>query len=132
MRSLTAIVEKTSDGFSGYLDTDLVGVASVAETIHELKQNLKEALAMALEDLEDRGKDVSQIKTAQIRLTLDVKQFFEFYKTINLSAFADFLKMNRSLLNQYAKGIKKPSEKQSMRILEGIHRLGKEYSEVRF
>lgn len=38
--------------------------------------------------------------------------------------------MNPTLLSQYVQGYKKPSEKQKMKILMGIHQIGKELSEI--
>jgi hypothetical protein len=38
--------------------------------------------------------------------------------------------MNPALLSQYVQGSKKPSEKQKRKILEGIHQIGKELSEI--
>lgn len=38
--------------------------------------------------------------------------------------------MNESLLSQYVKGVKTPSQKQLDRILKGIHEIGKELSEI--
>jgi hypothetical protein len=39
--------------------------------------------------------------------------------------------MNQSLLAQYIKGNKKPSIAQKKRILKGIHKVGKELSDIR-
>jgi len=38
--------------------------------------------------------------------------------------------MNYSLLIQYVKGIKKPSTKQTVKILEGMQQMGKELMEI--
>jgi len=38
--------------------------------------------------------------------------------------------MNQSLLSQYVNGIKKPSEKQARRILEGVVNFGRELSHI--
>ena len=43
---------------------------------------------------------------------------------------AERIGMNQSLLAQYTSGIKKPSEKQLKRILNGIHSVGKELSDI--
>jgi hypothetical protein len=38
--------------------------------------------------------------------------------------------MNESLLSQYVQGRKRPSEKQTDKILQGINQIGKELSEI--
>jgi len=38
--------------------------------------------------------------------------------------------MNPTLLSQYVQGRKKPSDAQTEKILSGIHRIGKELSEI--
>ena len=72
----------------------------------------------------DIGKDVSMYEDAEITLRLDVAQVFEYFPTLNQTTFADRFGINRSLLNQYIKGHRRPSEKQSYKILQGIRTLG--------
>jgi DNA-binding transcriptional regulator YdaS (Cro superfamily) len=61
-----------------------------------------------------------------------MESFFNFYKVINAKALSERIGMNQSLLSQYISGIKKPSAKQAHRILQGVHQIGRELSEVRF
>jgi len=68
----------------------------------------------------------------EIRLEYDLESFFDFYKVINAKALSERIGMNQSLLAQYIKGIKKPSVSQTKRILQGVHQIGRELSEVRF
>ncbi|MBX3254975.1 MAG: hypothetical protein KF862_12605 [Chitinophagaceae bacterium] len=65
-------------------------------------------------------------------MKLELQQFFDFYKVINVKALSERLGMNQSLLAQYVKGIKKPSPAQTKRILNGIQQVGKELSAIRF
>jgi len=125
-KALKAIVEIQHDGFTAYLDVENHGVYSAGKNLYDLRQNLEEALEGYLETAKEFKVDISDIKNRKIELQLDVKQFFEYFKSINLSGFAQYTGINRSLLNQYSKGLKRPSEKQSLRILEGIHNLGKD------
>jgi len=52
------------------------------------------------------------------------------YKVINSKALAEKIGMNPTLLSQYVRGHKKPSEIQSRRILYGINRIGQELAEM--
>ncbi|NCP60737.1 MAG: helix-turn-helix transcriptional regulator, partial [Flavobacteriales bacterium] len=65
-----------------------------------------------------------------IELKLDVAQVFNLYQSINSTGFAKRIGMNQSLLSQYVNGIKKPSEKQARRILEGVVNFGRELSHI--
>ena len=79
--------------------------------------------------LDRKGKTVTE---EDLRIMLDLQQFFEFYKVINAKALSDRIGMNQSLLAQYIKGIKKPSPKQANRILKGVQQVGRELASVRF
>ena len=68
----------------------------------------------------------------ELGLTYDLESFFDFYKVINAKALSERIGMNQSLLAQYIKGTKKPSSKQTKRILNGVQQIGRELSEVRF
>jgi DNA-binding transcriptional regulator YdaS (Cro superfamily) len=65
-----------------------------------------------------------------IQFEIDFQQFFRYYKVLNAKHLAEKIGMNPTLLSQYVKGHKKPSPKQTERILEGIHQVGKELSEI--
>jgi len=78
---------------------------------------------------EEKGQRVCE---DDLKVTLDIAQFFAFYKVINAKAFSERIGMNQSLLAQYINGIKKPSPIQTQRILKGVQQIGKELAEIRF
>ncbi len=92
----------------------------------ELQEMIIDMLNLVFEDL---GYTYS---IDEIQFEYDLESFFDFYKIINAKALSERIGMNQSLLSQYIKGIKKPSASQTKRILEGVHKIGKELSEVRF
>jgi len=65
-----------------------------------------------------------------LKFDLDFKQFFKHYKVLNAKFLADKIGINPTLLSQYVQGHKRPSEKQTEKILLGIHRIGQELSEI--
>jgi hypothetical protein len=117
------IVEKTRTGFSAYATKGMT--FTVGKNLDELKSNILEVVNLSLED---RGKTVTM---DDIKVTLDLPQFFEFYKVINAKALSERIGMNQSLLAQYIKGNKKPSAAQKNRILKGVHQVGKELSAIK-
>ena len=70
--------------------------------------------------------------SSEIQYRFDLESFFEFYRVINAKALAERIGMNQSLLAQYIKGKKNPSEPQVKRILKGVRQIGKELSEASF
>jgi predicted RNase H-like HicB family nuclease len=117
-------VEKTRTGYSAYAEK--FPVYTAGKSLEELKSNILEALNLYLVR---KGKTVAE---EDLRITLDLQQFFEFYKVINAKALSERIGMNQSLLAQYIKGIKKPSPKQATRILKGVQQVGKELASIRF
>lgn len=118
------IVEKTKTGYSAYAGK--YPVYTVGHSLEELKANILEALNL---HFEAQGKTISE---TDLRITLDLPQFFEFYKVINAKALSERIGINQSLLAQYIKGIKKPSANQTQRILKGVQQVGKELAAIQF
>jgi predicted RNase H-like HicB family nuclease len=118
------IVEKTKTGYSAYAEK--YPVYTVGKSLDELKSNILKAMNLLLEE---SGKNVTE---DDLKITLDLPQFFEFYKVINAKALSERIGMNQSLLAQYIKGVKKPSSVQTKRILKGVQQVGRELAAVQF
>ena len=118
------IVEKTKTGYSAYAEK--YPVYTIASSLEELKVNIVEAMNLLFQG---KGKKISE---ADLKINLDLPQFFEFYKVINAKALSERIGMNQSLLAQYIKGNKKPSTIQTKRILEGVQQVGKELAAISF
>ena len=114
---------------SGYSANSTIGdrhIFTEGETFDELKTNILDAVNLAFEDLN------FVYTTDEIKLTLDLQSFFDFYKVINAKALSVRIGMNQSLLAQYISGSKKPSSMQRERILKGVQQIGRELSEIQF
>lgn len=123
MKKVNLIVEKTSTGFSAYAES--LPVYTTGMSMTQLKDNILEALNLYYEETGEKP-----VSLKDINITLDLPQFFEYYKVINAKALSERVGMNQSLLAQYIGGKKKPSSKQVDKILTGIRELGKELSEL--
>ena len=121
---IAIIVEKTKTGYSAYAEK--YPVYTVGKSLEELKSNILEAVNLSLEK---SGKSVTE---NDLKIVLDLPQFFEFYKVINAKALSERIGMNQSLLAQYIKGVKKPSPTQTNRILKGVQQVGRELAGVQF
>ena len=118
------IVERTATGYSAYAKKH--PVYTTGSSLEQLKANMVEALNLYFEK---SGKTISE---KDLKIILDLPQFFAFYKVINATALSERIGINQSLLAQYIKGIKKPSPSQTRRILKGVQQVGKELSAIQF
>ena len=130
-KSVKIIVEKASDGFTAYVP-ELPGCITFGNSLDEIKENIREAITLQLEGMKEDGEEIpfNLQEDFNIELKLDVAQVFNLYQSINSTGFAKRIGMNQSLLSQYVNGIKKPSEKQARRILEGVVNFGRELSHI--
>jgi len=116
------IVEKTNTGFSAYSDN--YPIFTTGQSIPELINSAYEATEFYFEE------ENMKVEPNNIKFEIDFKQFFKYYKVINAKFLAEKIGMNATLLSQYVSGTKKPSPKQTEKILNGIHQIGKELSEI--
>ena len=90
----------------------------------ELFDNIREALNLYFED------DAMVVGSKNVRFEIDLKQFFQHYRVLNAKFLAERIGMNPGLLSQYVQGRKRPSIRQTGKILGGIHKIGRELSEL--
>jgi hypothetical protein len=121
-KKINMVVEKTNTGFSAY--SEEYPIFTTSDSIPELVNSAYEAVNLYFEELEI----VASVENVQFEI--DFKQFFQYYKVLNSKFLAEKIGMNPTLLSQYVKGHKKPSSKQTEKILFGIHQIGKELSEI--
>ena len=117
-------IERTRTGYSAYATK--FPVFTVGKSLEELKANILEAVNLYLEDQK------TSVTEDDLKVTLDLPSFFEFYTVINAKALSARIGMNQSLLAQYINGIKKPSPAQTTRILKGVQQVGKELASISF
>jgi predicted RNase H-like HicB family nuclease len=122
IKKIKVTVEKTDTGFSAFCED--YPIFTTGRTIPELIDNAFEAANLYFED------DNIKLTHDNLKFEIDFKQFFQYYKVINSKFLADKIGMNPTLLSQYVQGHKKPSEKQTEKILYGIHQIGQELSEI--
>lgn len=119
------IVEKTSSGYSAY--SEMYPVYTTGGSISELTANAVEAFNFYFKESGEK----LRVERNNLDFSFSIPSFFELYP-INVRHFAQRIGMNYTLLSQYVQGRKKPSEKQSEKIIQGLHEIGKELSSVYF
>jgi len=122
IKKIKVTVEKTNTGFSAFCDD--YPIFTTGRTIPELIDNTFESGNLYFED------DDIKLTHDNFKFEIDFKQFFKYYKVLNAKFLADKIGMNPTLLSQYVQGHKKPSDKQTEKILFGIHQIGQELSEI--
>jgi len=115
-------VEKTDTGFSAYAID--YSIFTTGQSIPELINNAYEATAFYFEE------EKVKVEPNDIKFEIDFQQFFKYYKVLNAKFLAKKIGMNATLLSQYVSGTKKPSAKQTEKILSGIHQIGQELSSI--
>jgi hypothetical protein len=121
-KKINMVVERTNTGFSAY--SEEYPIFTTAESIPALVNSTYEAVNFYFEEQEIVASEEN------VQFEIDFKQFFQYYKVLNSKFLAEKIGMNPTLLSQYVKGHKKPSSKQTEKILFGIHQIGKELSEI--
>ncbi|MBZ9786882.1 helix-turn-helix transcriptional regulator [Psychroflexus sp. CAK57W] len=121
-KKIIMTVEKTNTGFSAY---------AVDYPIYTTGQSVPELINRAYEAVEFYFEEENlEIEPKSVGFEIDFKQFFKYYKVINAKFLAEKIGMNPTLLSQYVSGTKKPSAKQTEKILSGIHQIGQELSGI--
>ncbi len=121
-KKITLIVEKTNTGFSAYSED--YPIFTTGKSIPELINSAYEATEFYFEE------EKIKVEPNDLKFEIDFKQFFKYYKVLNAKFLAEKIGMNATLLSQYVSGTKKPSAKQTEKILSGIHQIGQELSGI--
>ena len=133
MKKNMVILEKTNDGgYSAYVP-ELPGCVASADTLPEMKRIIGEAVdfhidGMKLESLQIPGPFQGEF---DLSYKMDIASLFDWFSgVLTKSGISRLTGMNQSLISQYASGIKTPSSKQSKKIENAIHSLGREILEI--
>ena len=121
-KKIKLTVEKTDTGFSAF--SEVYPVFTTGKTFTELLKNAVEAINLYLTDQDSR------VVEKNIEFEIDLQQFFQYYRVINSKFLAQRIGMNETLLSQYVRGRKKPSPKQTNKILQGVQQVGRELSNI--
>ena len=121
-KKIVMTVEKTDTGFSAFSED--YPIFTTGKSIPDLINNTYEAANFYFEE------ESIELDHKNIKFEIDFQQFFKFYKVINSNFLAEKIGMNPTLLSQYVQGHKKPSAKQTEKILRGIHQIGQELSSI--
>lgn len=134
-KNIKAVIESGENGFYSIYLPSVPGLYGTGETETEAKNELLEAIDMAREHAKETNEweEYASLKgEIEIDYVYDLSGFFKTYNFFDVSALANALGLNPSLLRRYKSGISKASDIQKKKIEIGIHNLAERLSAARF
>lgn len=132
MKKILVIIEKGTDGmYSAYTpDTKSTVLNGQGNTVEEAIADLKVSMEEIVESYLETDGQVPEELQGQIEFEYkyDVPSLFNFFDEINMTTFSKKIGINASLLRRYKNGFAYASEKQVVKIKNGLHELGKQLS----
>ncbi|MBR1711223.1 MAG: type II toxin-antitoxin system HicB family antitoxin [Clostridia bacterium] len=126
-----AVVERGKDGSYGIYTPNLENtISGNGKTLEDAKRDFEEALQEIPEVFAAMGEPVpDELRNLEFEYQYDIASFYEAHPYLNVSQVARYIGMNDTLMRQYRRG-QYISEVQIARIQDGIHRIGRELSNV--
>ena len=107
----------------------LLGCGSTANTLFDMKKNIKEAIEFHVQSSLEDGDLLPEIFQGEYELEfkLSIEALLNAYSDVfTKAALSRITGINQRQLWHYASGMRKPRPIQRKRIEDGLHRLGKE------
>lgn len=130
---INAIIEKWDDNTISIYVPKFEGfnLNGQGKTVEEAKTSLMSALEDYKSVLRLKGKEVPvSLSNIEFEYKYDISSFLKKFYFINILAFAEYLGIDSSLMNEQY--ITLVSEEQKQKIEEAIHKVGKELLAVQF
>ena len=132
MEKIKVDVQWCDKNFGAKLSDNVPGaVLLTAKSYKELLREVPETLRFHVEGMMQDGDDVPQwLRDGDYEFVynlLDVTTVLRAYEPyVSLAALSRASGINRHLLSHYANGMKQPRPQQRQRIVDGIHKIGRE------
>ena len=128
MKTIRVILERGEDGY-GVSFEDIPNVYSFGETLDIAKENAKQALNSFVITLKTLKKPIPEVLNDKYELVFefDTVALLNYINgTITQSALSKASGINVAQISHYATGRRKPRQIQRQKIVEGLHRIGKD------
>lgn len=132
MKTLIAIIEKSQNNYSAYLE-NVDGVIAVGSSIDEIKQNMIESIDILKAECLEFGCEIPEELDGEYELIfkMDVRSVLEFYSGIFTKAGLERITgINQKQLWHYASGNRNPRPEQVLKIEAALHKLGHELTSI--
>jgi predicted RNase H-like HicB family nuclease len=120
------------DNYGAYCE-EVSGCLATHKTIEGVKQAYIEALEFHLDGLHADGDEIPAVMQGKYRLdfVLNVRALLHYFEgVLTRSALSRVTGINERQLGHYITGHRKPRPEQRKKIVEGLHRIGKEINSV--
>jgi len=117
----------------GAYSEEVSGCVATNKTLEGVKQAYTEALEFHLEGLRADGDEIPAAMQGKYRLdyVLNVRALLHYFEgVLTRSALSRVTGINERQLGHYITGHRKPRPEQRKKIVEGLHRIGKEINSV--
>jgi predicted RNase H-like HicB family nuclease len=117
----------------GAYSEEVSGCVATNKTLEGVKQAYIEALEFHLEGLRGDGNEIPAVMQGEYTLdyVLNVRALLHYFEgVLTRSALSRVTGINERQLGHYITGHRKPRPKQREKIVEGLHRIGKEINSV--
>jgi predicted RNase H-like HicB family nuclease len=111
----------------------LLGCVSTGRTLEEMKENIKEAINFHVEGSLKNGDSIPDVFKGKYELEfkLSTEAMLNAYSNVfTKAALSRITGINERQLWHYAAGVRRPRPMQSQRIMQGLHKLGKELTSM--
>lgn len=131
MKKIVAIIEKGEDGSYGIHAPKLKNFFfGEGNTVLEAKEVYLNSYKEMLESYTENGKTIpDELQDIEFVYQYDISAFYNAHPYLNVSKLAKHIHVNTSLMRQYKCG-QYISEKQVLRIQEGIRSIGRELAGI--
>ena len=128
MEKVNVDIYYTGNNYSAHAPV-LLGCVSTANTLDEMKKNIKEAIKFHVESCLADNESIPEVFKGEYELEfkLSTEALLNAYSDIfTKAALSRITGINERQLWHYASGMRKPRPAQRKRIEDGLHRLGAE------
>ena len=128
-----ALIEKGKDGSFGIFTPDLQHtIIGQGLTVMESREDFRNSVKEVVASYTEIGKQIpAELQDIEFEFRYDIASLFDYYKFINVSQFAQEAGINASLMRQYKTGRQYISENQVLKIEAALHKIAREFSEIR-
>lgn len=133
MEKLVARIGYAEHNYSAVVELPNEVIVVTHKTFEGIKQAVEDSLAFSKEGHLESGNLVPDwVKNGyEVDFKMEISALLQYFDGIlTRSALSRITGINERQLGHYATGHRKPRAKQRERIIEGFHRLGKEFSSI--
>lgn len=131
MKKVIALIEKGEDGTFGIHAPKLKNfIVGEGDSVQEAKEDFMLGYQEMIEAYTGHGEPIpEELQNIEFVFQYDISAFYDAHPYLNVCKLAEHIHLNTSLMRQYKQG-QYISEKQVLRIQDGIRSIGRELASI--